>query len=379
MESSRRRLSGAAIALFVLASSMFSPAAAAGPLHGTALRIADFLLAQQDPAGAIPDAPGSKRVNEDSNMEYALIGLAAAYDTSGDPKYLTGLDAGIAWLAAREEMIDPAWKGTWFYAYRSSPPYEPIPTSPGGDVEDVRGVDATSALFAYLVGLRDRVTNTTAASMAYAPQVHAALDFLLAHNLRTGGYFASSWQLRSGVWKRWNFAYAADQGDVYLGLRAGSLMYGDAPYTSAADFLGVNVPPDFSTGPRFALGMDARGNLDTSMGGFNSIWPQGYLPWVFGANPADRRSTRWLDSRVRSDGAVAVSPRAPTFSLSAAILAMSRPSIGLPPPAPTLRWLVREACDPISVGVHDVGGSGPLYDNVAGFSVVALLDFPAWG
>lgn len=57
-----------------------------------ALHIADFILAQQDVNGAIPDEAGSDTANEDSNMEYALIGLAAAYEATRDGKYLTGLE-----------------------------------------------------------------------------------------------------------------------------------------------------------------------------------------------------------------------------------------------------------------------------------------------
>jgi hypothetical protein len=312
-------------------------------------------------------------------MDYALIAFAAAYSATGDPKYLDGLDSGIAWLAARQEMSDPDWKGSWFYAYSSTPPYDPIPTSPGPGVRDVRGVDATCSLFSYLVYLRDRITNTTAASATYADNVKAALNFVLTKDRRADGFFASSWQKRSGVWKLWKFAYSADQGDVYLGLRAGQLLYADATFGAAADFLEAEVPAAFSTSKRFALGMDVSGHLDTSMGGFNAIWPQGYLPWIFGDNEWTRRAGRWLDTRVRSDGSVSVRPRARTYSLSAAILAMSRAALSKPKPGSTVRWIKRVAFDRPTGGVRDTGSSGPLYDNVAGFTAVALLRFPVFG
>jgi hypothetical protein len=45
-------------------------------------------------------------------MEYALMGLAAAYQHSRDPRYLAALEKGIRWLAAREEMSDPKWRGS---------------------------------------------------------------------------------------------------------------------------------------------------------------------------------------------------------------------------------------------------------------------------
>jgi hypothetical protein len=116
-----------------------------------ALHIADYLLSQQDTHGAIPDAPGWDTVNQDSNMEYALIGLAAAYEYSRDPRYLIALEKGIRWLAAREDITDPLWRGSWFYAYASTPPYAPISVPLSDDILGVRGVDATSALFVYLL------------------------------------------------------------------------------------------------------------------------------------------------------------------------------------------------------------------------------------
>ncbi|HUD14728.1 MAG TPA: hypothetical protein VMQ56_13840, partial [Terracidiphilus sp.] len=69
--------------------------------------MADFILSLQTPNGAIVDEPGGTKVNEDSNMEYALIGVGAAYASSKQDKYLEGLERGIKWLADREEMSDP--------------------------------------------------------------------------------------------------------------------------------------------------------------------------------------------------------------------------------------------------------------------------------
>lgn len=107
-----------------------------------ALRMADYLLSQQDAAGCIPDSAGGRLCNEDSTMEYALMGLAAAGWHSKDARYREGLRRGIAWLAARQEMTDPQWRGSWRYAFTARPPYAAVPTSPGKGVKDVRGVDA---------------------------------------------------------------------------------------------------------------------------------------------------------------------------------------------------------------------------------------------
>jgi len=73
-----------------------APAPAAPPYDpDIALLIVDYLLNQQDANGAIPDVPNGETVNIDSNMEYALIGFAAAYHYAGSPAYLSALELGI--------------------------------------------------------------------------------------------------------------------------------------------------------------------------------------------------------------------------------------------------------------------------------------------
>jgi len=372
----------ATTALVIAAFAVALPgAAAAAPQHrARALRIADFLLATQRPSGAIPDTPGGRRVNEDSNMEYALIGLAAAYEASGHRRYLDGLARGIRWLAGREEMSGGRWRGSWFYAYSARAPFDPIPTSSGRGVKDVRGVDATSALFAYLVWLHRDLSGDPSLAHRLESNVRAALDFVLARNRARDGFFASSWQRRDGRWRLWRFRYAADQGDVYLGLHAGSLLYGDRDYAAAADHLADRVGAAFFLRGRgrFALGTDPDGTRDRSLEGFNGIFPQGYLPWVLGPSPQGRRALGWLRTRTRGDGRVAIGHR-PAYSLSAAIVGMGRCAVGATAPRRSLRWLARVPFDPADGGVTDTGRGGPKYVNVAGFSVVGLVGFLPFG
>jgi hypothetical protein len=49
------------------------------------------------------------------------MGLAAAYKSTGDARYLNGFEKGITWLAARMEMADPQFKGRFYYAYSPNP------------------------------------------------------------------------------------------------------------------------------------------------------------------------------------------------------------------------------------------------------------------
>ena len=208
------------------------------PYLTEALNMADFLLSLQTAEGTIPDSPGSPIANEDSNMEYALIGLAAAYWQTGDGRYLQGLEKGIQWLAERQDMSQSFWRGSWYYTYQSFFPYAPVATSPGGGVNDVRGVDATSALFVYLLYLHKALSGRSDLVSQYADNAIAALTFLINNNGDPASpFYFSSWQQRNSQWELWRFQYSADQGDVYLGLAAASQLFepaGVGDYTLAA-------------------------------------------------------------------------------------------------------------------------------------------------
>ena len=120
--------------------------------------IADFILKLQNADGRIADDPESGVSNEDSNAEYALMGLAATYEATGDQRYLTGLERGIDWLAERMELQDSKFRGSFFYTYDVDAPYAHVPTSSGDGITDVRGVDATSALFVHLLARHNEIT-----------------------------------------------------------------------------------------------------------------------------------------------------------------------------------------------------------------------------
>jgi len=351
--------------------------------HTFALRTANYLLGQQDAGGAIPDVPQGESVNMDSNMEYALIGLAAAYRHGSDRRYLTALERGIRWLAAREEMTDPQWRGSWFYAYSSTPPYAPLPTSPDDPaIIDVRGVDATSALFVYLLYLHANLSGSNALAQQYKAHATAALDFVLTNNQSPDGFFYSSWQQwkSDGQWHLWPFRYAADQGDVYLGMFSGGALYNDSRYKNAAQHLKQQTPVTFfdAARGRYAVGINEDGSLESELDGFNGIFPQGYLGWVFGNNQTSQAALGWLTARVQSDGSLVCYPGDPRFSLSAALYAMSSAALGKPFPAKTMDWMLANTYDSSDGGIRDtLDKNSEKYPNVAGFSVAALLEFPA--
>ncbi len=260
-------------------------------------KIADFILSLQGADGAIRDAPDSAIVNEDSNMQYALLGLAAAYRCTGDARYLTGFESGLRWLADREEMTDPRWRGSWYYAYEAERPYAPAPTSPGAGVDDVRGVDTTSAYLAYLLWVDSRLTGSEALARELADNATAGLDFVLAKNGDGRSATYSSWQLRGSRWQLWRYRYTADQADVLLGLRGGAALYPDraSTYASAAARIAASLTSTFfdAANGRYAEGIDER-TVDWSEG-VDALFPQGYVPWVMdGAGDANASAFHWL-------------------------------------------------------------------------------------
>lgn len=342
------------------------------------LAAADFILSLQNSDGRIMDCPDSDVVNEDSNMEYACIGLAAAYKYSGEQKYLDGLVKAIHWLASREEMTDSFWKGSWFYAYEVNAPYNPYPLSPGDGIDDVRGVDATSALFVYILYLHKTISGDPSLAVLYEDNARAALDFLLVHNYDSVKYFYSSWQKSSGVWNLWDYRYSADQADVYLGLRAGFLLYGDANYGTAADKISDNTAVDFfnDSEENFAIGMENDDSLDTGFEEFNSIFPQGYLAWVFGSSDQTRAAYAWLKSKKKDDGGIYCYTGDPEYSLSVAVFVLAATALGQDSPWDSFDWIGIETYDKRDGGIHDTKNGGrEKYSNVAGFTAAAMLNF----
>lgn len=368
------------VAVTVLLALAIAPATAIGSPRSVALRAADFILSVQDRHGAIPDSPRARTVNEDSNMEYALVGLAAAYGASGRERYLAGVEKGIRWLAAREEMDDPRWRGSWRYAYSSKPPYRPLAVSPGRGIADVRGVDATSSLFVYLLDLHRRLAGNGALAAELEPNARAALDFVLASNRLRSGFFASSWQLHGDAWRLWRFQYAADQGDVLLGMRAGARLYAHPGYADAAAFLTRRVPRAFFSPARgrYALGREGKAR-DLSREGFDGIFPQGYLPWILGPGRASRQAFAWLRDGVRRSGAVVPWTPGRAYTLSAAMLGLAAQGSDRRWPARSRRWLLRVPFDRRTGGFRDTAEArSPRYVNVAAFAILSLLRFRPW-
>jgi hypothetical protein len=344
-----------------------------------ALRVADYLLSQQSADGVIPDGKGGRVANVDSTMEYALIGFAAAYWYSRDSRYLNGLEKGIRWLAAREDMSNTAWRGSWYYGYSTRSPYQSVSISPGAGVTNVRGVDSTSTLFVYLLYLHKTLSGSDTLARRYEPNARAALNFVLTKNRAADGFFYSSWQKWSGgAWELWPFRYAADQGDNYLGFKAGVLMYGDAAYQQAVSRTEQVSTAFFDTASgNYAVGTYDDGSLERAEPSFSRVFPQGYLPWIFGASGRNVNAFQWLYSCEQSVGAPCTAEEL-SYSLTTAVLALSASALNYPVPTTALDRLVAYAFDPADGAVRDTTSPDSYkYSNVAGLTVAALVQFPA--
>jgi hypothetical protein len=346
-----------------------------------ALLMADFILTLQDSEGAIKDYPGRTVVNEDSSMEYALIGLAAAYAYSNDSKYLTALEKGIQWLAARENMDGSQWQGSWFYTYSSSPPYDHVATSPGIGITDVRGVDATSALFVYLLYLHQQLTGSNQLVNQYEVNAKAALDFVINNNLSPAGTSYSSWRLE-GIWKLWKYQYTADQGDVYLGIHAGSLLYdgSDRHYGHKADTIAQRVPQNFfsASAGRYYEGLDEDGDPDESIEEFDAVFPQGYVPWVFGANSQNLSAYQWLLGKVQTDGGLVCFSGDEKYSLTVGVFGLAADSQAQAVPALSYNWLLANLYENSTGGVSDSMADNTKTSDAAGLVLTAFLGQDAW-
>jgi len=345
-----------------------------------ALRLADFILGLQNADGAVEDARGSNTVNSDSNMQYALIALAAAYEHTGQKKYLRGLEKGIAWLADREDLSDPTFKGSWWYGYDLEGRH--VPTPPGPGFVDARGVDTTSALFVYLLYLDQRVNPATRLPGIYREHAMAALRFIEQVSTDTDGLTWSSWIVDAeGHWRLWNYKYSADQGDVYLGFKAAAAIYDPAKYGPLAEALKLKVQQRFYSPAqgRYPLGMDGQGLLDWTVKSFDPIQCQGFLPWMWGDSEANRAALTWLASKVQPDGGLHVCEGDPGYSLSAAMLGLGAAGLGQPRPAKTLDWLTSPRIwNATTGGVYDTKAAHDEFCNNAGLCAIALVGWPAF-
>jgi len=361
------------------------PQAASGTGVATSQRtvgiaVADRLLHLQNRSGAIADSPGGRIVNVDSNMEYALWGLAAAYRATGAVRFLHGLRRGVSWLADRMVMAPRRWRGSFWYGYRSQPPFTHVRVSPGGNVADVRGVDATSTLFVYDLWLYTKLSGSHTLARRLRTRALAAVDFVIANNQGPDGFFSSSWQRRKGsrTWHLWRYQYSADQGDVRLGMTAAARLYGTQRHRRVGRMLARTVPQAFFLPQqhRFALGRQG-GSKDAAWEGFDGVFPQGYLPWVFPGSPQTRAAATWLAGCVDVSGAPRCREGTVAYSLSAAVLRLGQHT-GTTTSNAALHWLEQHTFHPTTGAVGDSDRHpGAEYSNVDGFSALALLGPPA--
>lgn len=335
------------------------------------IKMADFILGLQCRNGAIRDCAGAVTANTDSNMEYALIGLGAAYQQTADRRYLKGLKKGIGWLA-RTECMSGSFKGSWWYACNVSGRHTAFKAS--GDVTDVRGVDTTSALFVYLLYLDKKLDPDSVLSARYRRNALAAMNFIEKKSRDEDGLTRSSFQRGTDrKWRIYNCKYSADQGDVYLGLQAAALLYDKDKYQPLADELKQKTESTFfsSDQGRYCVSIED-GTADMSVSDFGPIQSQGFLPWMWGSDTANDAAAAWLAGKVRSDGSLSCFDSDPLYAMSAAMYGLAMNGTGGQKPEGTYSWLLGKLFDSSSGGVMDSMAETEEDCNVAAFSIIAL-------
>ena len=352
------------IAVAILAGSV-QPASAQRLKESEALRAADFLVDIQNESGAIPDYPGSGTANWDSHMEYALWGLATAYEHTGMTVYLDAMRAGLDWLADRQRS-----DGSWWIGYTSGPPFTPL--------QGAYGVSATIALFIYDLWWYGELSGDERFVGSKLDNVRSGLGFLYGKMRSPNGTFRSSWVRQpDGHYALSSYRFAADQMDVYLGLRAAGAMLGRAKYTNDAIRLRATVlgPTYFvpSLG-RYAIAIRADGSKDLALS-LLTVWPQGYLPWVAGSTYNTRLAVSWLDRKQQPDGAVLYTSGADRYLLATEDLAAGHLGVGTPASsaASAARGWMANLQDPDSGGLATSPSKPTRQNNLNAFAVMIWL------
>ncbi len=336
------------------------------------VKTADFLLRLQCKNGAIRDFAGADTVNTDSNMEYALIGLGAAYRLTADEKYLVALKKGICWLAAAECMSADEWKGSWWYQY--APAGKHTAYTDDADIQDIRGVDTTSALFVYLLYLEHKLDPDSTLTERFRPNAEAALDFLQRMNLDSDHLSQSCWQKdASGEWNLCACKYSADQGDVYLGFQAAGELFSSEEYFRLAALLRQRTEDAFFSAEqgRYCVSIED-GAQNMQLDSFEPIQAQGFLPWAFGTDAVNADAAGWLSGKMRTDGSISCYEGDPQYAMSTALLGMAENAVSGAQPAAAYEWLHAHLFDSETGGLSDSTLCAEEDCNVAGWCLIAL-------
>jgi hypothetical protein len=332
-----------------------------------ALDAADYILSLQKPRGAILDHRGAGVANTDSHMQYALIGLAAAYRITRLPRFLEGMRKGLAWLAARQRP-----NGSWWIAYAATPPFRPQ--------RRIYGISATIGLFAYDLWLYRAVGGDERFVRRHLDTVRRGMSFLLRRMQGPHGTFYSGVSRRVHGDRRSTYRYTSDQADLYLGFRAAGNLLGRHRYYAQARRLRVALLGRgffLRNGQRYARGVFAEGRRDRRMNVL-TVWPQGYVPWVLGTARRTRAALKWLRTKARADGSVRAWRGDPVYTLSAEDLVLG--TIGVAgsardgPARGAKAWMARVAFNPETGGLIDSLRKPLEFCNIAGLAVLAWLD-----
>jgi hypothetical protein len=162
-----------------------------------------------------------------------------------------------------------------------------------------------------------------------------------------------------------------------LGLHAAFLLFGDAKYEELARKIKNNIYWKFfyTRKHRFALGINEDMKIQKHMEKVNGIFPQGYLPWVFGHSiPFPENSLDWLLSKQKHNGKIKVSGG--KYALTPIIQIMGQLRIYSTFNLKAWLWVNKFCYDSATGGIRDKPSKRSVeFCNVAGFGIIALTGF----
>ncbi len=130
---------------------------------------------------------------------------------------------------------------------------------------------------------------------------------------------------------------------------------------------------------RYALGLDEDGDRELEFEEFNGIFPQGYIPWIFGKSNENNIAFEWLAMCEQVDGSLSCHSEDPKYSASVAVYALAASSLQHPSPTKALDWLIAHTYDSEDGGIRDtIASDSEKFSNVAGFVVTSFLRFPTF-
>ncbi len=342
---------------------------------GRLQRAAAFILAQQDENGAMNE---SGLINTDSNMLYAMMGLLAAYDLTGQREYLRAVERGCRWLMQVQNK-----EGDWYLAYRrQGSGYVPALPDSYSNFAAIRGVDTTSALFVHVACELQKRTDDPGLRRQLREAARRAYRFLITRNRDpVDGLYWNSFQLEKGrqgdpgqltAYRRFSVKYASDNAETYLGLVAAARLFGDQSAKRHAERLKQSFVRFFDPNEGvYAVMLDAKGNRAMHPS-YARHFATGWSVYLFADPAMGEQALAKMAQKIKADGSFADEGGPYALSTLAFLLGECRSRTPSVKTIPAQQFLFR--LQQANGGIADDVKSGNTYVNIAGIFLIYLCE-----